>query len=147
MKHPKPKICVICHKEFFSENHKNAQEYCNDCKEKCIKQLYEWESERYKPKEYCMICGKPMHSKENARGLRKGACSDECFRLLTNLYSAKRRMVYYPVTNTPRKRTKKPKAEPQRPGNISRIGEIEKAAREAGMSYGMYMAKMRGKRT
>lgn len=143
MKTSASKICVICHKEFFSENHKNAQEYCNDCKEKCIKQLYEWESERYKPKEYCMICGKPMHSKENARGLRKGACSDECFRLLTNLYEAKRRQVYYPVTNTPQERIK----EPQRPGTVSRIGKIEKAAREAGMSYGMYMATMRGKRT
>lgn len=147
MKTSASKICVICGKEFVLNNRQNKQEYCNDCKEKCIKQLYEWESERYKPKEYCMICGKPIHPKETARGLRKGACSDECLRLLTNLYEAKRRQVYYPVTNTPRKRTKKPKAEPQRPGNISRIGKIEKAAREAGMSYGMYMAKMRGKRT
>lgn len=145
MKTSASKICVICGKEFVPGNRQNKQEYCNDCKEKCIKQLYEWASERYKPKEYCMICGKPMHSKENARGLRKGACSDECFRLLTNLYEAKKREAYYPATNTPRERTKKPKTEIQRPGTVSRIGEIEKADRDAGMSYGMYMAKMRRK--
>lgn len=140
------KICVICGKEFVLGNRQNKQEYCNDCKEKYIKQLYEWASERYKTKEYCMICGKPIHPKENARGLRKGACSDECFRLLTNIYEAKRRQAYYPVTNTPRERIKKPKTETQRL-TISRIGEIEKAARDAGMSYGMYMAKRRGKQT
>lgn len=145
MKTSASKICVICGKEFVPGNRQNKQEYCNDCKEKCIKQLYEWASERYKPKEYGMICGKPMHSKETARGLRKGACSDECFRLLTNLYEAKKREAYYPATNTPRERTKKPKTEIQRPGTVSRIGEIEKAARDAGMSYGMYMAKMRRK--
>lgn len=145
MKTSASKICIICGKEFVPGNRQNKQEYCNDCKEKCIKQLYEWASERYKPKEYCMICGKPMHSKETARGLRKGACSDECFRLLTNLYEAKKREAYYPATNTPRERTKKQKTEIQRPGTVIRIGEIEKAARDAGMSYGMYMAKMRRK--
>lgn len=145
MKKQTSKICAICGKKFVPGKRQGVQEYCNECCDLYIKQLDEWASERYKPKEYCMICGKPIQPKETARGLRKGACSDECFRLLTNLYNAKRRMVYYPVTNTPRKRTKKPKAESQRPGNISRIGEIEKAARDAGMSYGMYMAKMRRK--
>lgn len=147
MKTSASKICVICGKEFVPGNRQNKQEYCNECKEKCIKQLCEWASERYKPKEYCMICGKPIKPKETAKGLRKGTCSDECFRLLTNLYEAKKREAYYPDTNAPRKKTKKNKAEPQTPGTVSRIGKIEKAAREAGMSYGMYMVKMRGKRT
>lgn len=140
------KTCKICGKEFETSGSHHAQKYCNECKERVFGLLNEWTDQGYPLREKCIICGKPLLNQKRY-GLKKGCCEGKCYKLLTSLYSARNtnkrvRLIRKPHgPHGPKKKKAATQVKQCKTGQLSRLGEIEAAARSAGMSYGEYMSR------
>lgn len=139
------KTCAICGNDFEVYGSSYAQKYCNTCRDKYFKFLDEWAKAGYPIKTHCVICGAPLPKRTRGAGLKKASRDGECYKLLTTLYQQnariKREDLMAPRYST---RTKKEPVKRRKPGQMSRLGELEAAARAAGMSYGEYIATQRG---
>lgn len=108
----KPKICITCGKEYIPNN--SCQKHCSEA---CRRKAYaDYNKMRNKNREFkCAWCGKTFIS-----DYRREYCTSECRKAANNRDKKKRRS------------NKK---------NNS-LMQVVKLAREAGLTYGQYVAKM-----
>lgn len=113
----KTKKCPVCGKEFTTD--KNAQKFCSDvCR-------YRGYAVTHSPKTRCLICGKTFTISKVRLEYCSVACKDKARRLaLQKQYAARPAL---------RRKTRNKT-------NLS-LTEIAKLARDAGMTYGEYVAR------
>lgn len=120
------KTCQICGKEFETSGYHHAQKYCNECKER----VNEWKDQGSPLREKCIICGKPLLNQKRY-GLKKGCCEGDCYKHVRSIRK----------WHDPKRKKDATQVKQCKTGQLSRLGEIEAAARSAGMSYGEYMSR------
>jgi hypothetical protein len=123
-------VCDLCGKTFTTLN--ANQKMCNTC----VKKIEYRFNHRIKGK--CICCGKPI-SFIGRKGSKK-YCSERCKRISLRVRSLikYREHPELRIKNHGNVRKNKPDH-----NALSRLGEHIEAAKKAGLSYGMYMARKR----
>lgn len=105
------------------------------CSQECLEL---WYSKQRNKNTECVVCGNPL------TGRQSKYCSDECKRVAFR--RERHKYVYKYKKPEPETEVDEIKAEPKeetKPKNVPSIAEINKLAREAGLTYGQYVAKYR----
>jgi predicted nucleic acid-binding Zn ribbon protein len=123
------KTCRVCGKQF--QSNVNNKTICNNCREKLTKRYDELKKGGSNNPERCIICGKKIEPHGSKK--KHYTCSPECAYLMKFIASWK----YQQRKKEREKMTVKIPV-------IKRLDRNIAAAKEAGLSYGIYMAKKRG---
>lgn len=136
------KVCAICNTSFEvddEDRNRNRRRYCGiECAEKAAYQ---------RKKEYalngkkmfnvkCEICGKVFITCYSQKVTCSVECREERARRVTREWSRVRREA---ILNG---ELPKPERKKAKQNKVATVEEIQKKAREAGMSYGQYMARL-----
>lgn len=123
------KTCRVCGKQF--QSNVNNQTICDNCREKLTKRYDAFKQSGSKNPTSCIICGKKIepHGSQN----KHYTCSPECAYLMKFIASWK----------CQQRKKEREKMTVKIP-SIKRLDRNIAAAKEAGLSYGIYMAKKRG---
>ncbi len=135
------KICVMCNKEFHVDDldrNRNKRKYCGiDCEEAA---KYERQREyRKKGKKSmqnveCEMCGKVFLTHLSTKVTCSPECRYERHKKIVNINNRARREAILNGTL--------PKPERKKQKKVETIMDIQRKAKEAGMSYGQYMAQL-----
>lgn len=137
------KICVHCNKAFEvddSDRNRNRRKYCGFyCEEEARRvRVKEYKMNGRKPQRNvkCEICGKVFltHLAEKVTCGRE--CQHERSKRLSREYDRSRREAILNGTYV------KPERKRAQQNKIATVEEVQKKAKEAGMSYGQYMAML-----
>lgn len=134
------KICVICKKEFHVDDldrNRNRRKYCSiDCEDTARNERHkELRKNRKKPPRNveCEVCGKIFLTHLS----QKVTCSPECQHERSKRISRENcRLRREAILNGTL-----PKPERKKQKKVETIMDIQRKAKEAGMSYGQYMAQ------
>lgn len=125
----KTKICHVCGKEFVPQGNRYTQRICDTCLDRLSKEWAVWKEARYPQRQHCMICGEPIPPRPEGKSwMWKGCCSDAHQSLMNSVRQAYKDRI---AAQTPIK------------ARVNGLDADIAAAREAGMSYGLYMAAKR----
>lgn len=126
------KICRVCGKSFYpGQSHKSI---CDQCRKKITDKYDAFKRSGSKNPTHCIICGKKIEPHGSQK--KKYTCGTECAYYMKFIASWKcqQRKKERDIINL-RSAAVKP---------IKRLDQNIAAAKAAGLSYGIYMAKKRG---
>lgn len=139
------KICVICNKPFEVDDldrNRNRRRFCGiDCAEKGAYQRKKEYAKNGKDRSRdvkCEICGKIFRTSYSQKVTCGPDCKKERSRRLAYDWNRARREAIQNGT--------RPKPERKKQNKVETIEEVQRKAREAGMTYGKYMAMIQCQR-
>lgn len=126
-------VCRVCGKKFERQPQAKSG-MCDPCGERIREAVKVWKEEKYPQRDTCIVCGKPIPPKpKGTEWLRKGSCGPACQAILATAWRQCKDRQW---------ETKK-KTVPAKKHRESTLDANIAAARAAGISYGLYMARKR----
>jgi predicted nucleic acid-binding Zn ribbon protein len=126
------KTCRVCGKQF--QSNVNNQTICDQCRTELTERYDVFKQSGSKNPTHCIICGKKIEPHGSQK--KHYTCSPKCAYLMKFIASWKcqQRKKERDIINL----------QPTAVKPIKRLDQNIEAAKEAGLSYGIYMAKKRG---